>query len=66
MSLWKMISSPYGVQCNLRVFCRLTLHFGNSAHEVSGSVIKFLTFDIRCTEMSVWEKVEVLPLVFVR
>ena len=53
MSLLKMISSPYCVLRNLRVCCHYTLHFVNSVQEVSGSVIKFFSFEIRWAEMVV-------------
>ena len=49
----------------LRVCCHYTLHFGYSVHEVSGSAIKFLTFQTRWAEMSVWENVEGLLLFFI-
>ena len=43
MSLLKMISSPYSVlRKYLRVGCHCMLHFSNSIHEVSGSVISSL------------------------
>ena len=65
MSLLKMIFSPYNVLRKIRVCCHYTLHFGISVHEVSGSTIKFFTFEIRWAEMSVWENVKGLLLVFV-
>ena len=54
MSLLKMISSPYSVLHNLRV------------HKVSGSVIKFITFEIRWAVMSFSVNVEGLLLVFIQ
>ena len=60
----QIISSPYSVPCNLRVCCRYTLQFFNGVNEVSVSVFKFFTFEIRWAVISVSVNVE--GLVFVQ